>query len=302
MTGPRFSIIVPTRDRDRELRRCLGSLAALEPPAGGFEVIVVDDGSREPPEEAVTSWRGSLEVSLHRQPNRGPASARNVGAARARGKLLAFIDDDIALSPPWLVAMDRAARSQPTAALGGAVEPPPHAGRCAIASELIVTLATGRPSEPRATTGADGALRFLPTNNLVVPADEFARVGGLHPAFRVSEDREFCRRWRRNGRTLAFVEDARSTHFKELTVAGFLRQHYRYGKGAFRYQQGAGDGSPLEMIEPAFYRRVLDEAARALRRGELGSVALLALWQLANSAGYLAAAIRSAVAAQSPQP
>jgi cellulose synthase/poly-beta-1,6-N-acetylglucosamine synthase-like glycosyltransferase len=51
---PLFSIIVPTWNRPRELRACLGALAKLDYPESRFEVIVVDDGS-EPALEATDS-------------------------------------------------------------------------------------------------------------------------------------------------------------------------------------------------------------------------------------------------------
>ncbi len=268
----------------------------------GFEAIVVDDGSRDSLEALVAARDGQLELSLHRQPNRGPAAARNAGAELARGELLAFVDDDIALAPSWLVSMDRAASTHPGAALGGAVAPSPRGSRSAIVSQLIVDLATGRRREPGARPAVARSLRFLPTNNLAVPADCFAHLGGFDPGFRVSEDREFCRRWRQDGRLLLFVEDARCTHLKELGVPGFLRQHYRYGKGAFSYRRSAkAAGHPADPIEPEFYRRVLAEAVAALRRRDLGVVALLALWQLANAVGYGTAAIRSLLDRRPPR-
>ena len=44
MAEPAISVVVPTYNRATSLRRLLDALAACEPPPGGFEVIVVDDG------------------------------------------------------------------------------------------------------------------------------------------------------------------------------------------------------------------------------------------------------------------
>lgn len=291
MAAPRFSVIVPTRDREALLGHSLRALARLERPAGGFEVIVVDDGSRRPPDAVLADRAGTLELSLHTQANAGPAAARNAGAERARGELLAFVDDDVSPEPAWLLAIDRASRSDPKAALGGAVVPLADAGHCAEASELIVEIATGRAEQNE----DPGRLpRFLPTSNLVVPAEAFARVGRFNPAFRVSEDREFCRRWRRDGRPIRFVAEAICVHRKQLSVPGFARQHYLYGQGAFSFQRGSAHGAASpRVVEPAFYRRLLKECGAALGQGKVGLVALLALWQLANAAGYVSAAIRA---------
>ena len=83
-SGPSFSVIVPTHGRPRQLASCLESLTRLQAPAGNFEVVVVDDGSPEPLDEVVKPYRNRLDLTLLRQPNGGPGSARNTGAAAAR--------------------------------------------------------------------------------------------------------------------------------------------------------------------------------------------------------------------------
>jgi glycosyltransferase involved in cell wall biosynthesis len=295
MPAPRFSFIVPTHEREALLGRCLDAIARLEQPQDELEVIVVDDGGTRPLDDVVAARRDRIHLRLHRQPNSGPAAARNAGAAQARGEVLAFVDDDIALSPGWLRAMERAVRADPSAALGGSVESPQPAGRCAAASELIVKLAAW--GDDRAPAGRSGrpseGPRFLPTSNLVVSAADFRLVGGFDPALRRSEDRELCRRWRASGRPVRFVADATCTHLKTLSPIEFARQHFHYGQGAFAFQRAAPGGRLIDVIEPAFYGRVLRECVVALRRGDIALIALLALWQLANAAGYGTAAVRS---------
>jgi GT2 family glycosyltransferase len=287
MASPRFSIVVPTCDRESALDGCLDALGSLEAPTRSFEVIVVDDGGSGPLDELIAPYSRSLDLTLHRQPNRGPGAARNAGAQLARGELLAFIDDDVRVSAGWLGAMDQAARAAPSAAFGGRIAPPDGAGRSAAVSELIVDLATERRERPAAPS-------FLPSSNLVVPAADFHLVGGFDRALRVSEDRELCRRWLASGRSLAYVAGAACTHAKRLTVAGFAKQHFRYGQGAFAFQRGRPDpGSLIEVIEPRFYRRVLRVCGSALGRGDLAQIGLIALWQLANAAGFASAALGS---------
>lgn len=76
--------------------RCLGSLAVQTlPPA---EVIVVDDGSTD----ATAMLAERSGATLIRTAHRGPAHARNQGAAAAIGDILAFVDADIECSPIYL--------------------------------------------------------------------------------------------------------------------------------------------------------------------------------------------------------
>ncbi|GAB3289980.1 glycosyltransferase family 2 protein [Parahaliea aestuarii] len=97
-SGPFFSLVVPTRDRIDVLFRALASVDAQT--FRDFEVVVVDDGSEA---ECATSCREGiaaldcsvdyLHLGRHKR-GRGPAYVRNVGAWHARGRYLAFLDDD----------------------------------------------------------------------------------------------------------------------------------------------------------------------------------------------------------------
>jgi len=97
------SVVIPTHNHVAFLPEALESVFAqrLQP----REVIVVDDGSTDGTDEVL--WRYASRIRALRQPNRGVASARNVGASIASGDLLAFLDADDLWLPPkleWQVA------------------------------------------------------------------------------------------------------------------------------------------------------------------------------------------------------
>ena len=107
MENPSFSIVIASYRRPGPLAACLQSLAQLDYPRDRFEAVVVDDGSQPSLAPVVEAARGPLEVRFLRQKNAGPATARNTGAAQARGRFLAFTDDDCAPSPDWLTTGGR---------------------------------------------------------------------------------------------------------------------------------------------------------------------------------------------------
>src|SRR5437660_12003557 len=76
----------------------------MDYPGDRFEVIVVDDGSHEPVDGLATEFEDVLHLSILRKKHQGPAAARNHGAAHAKGKFLAFTDDDCTVSPNLLRA------------------------------------------------------------------------------------------------------------------------------------------------------------------------------------------------------
>lgn len=94
--------MIASRNRPDDLRRVLQALAA-QATSRHFEVVVVDDGS-EPPVR-LEDWDEPPTVRLLRGAGRGPAEARNLGVAFARGVVIAFTDDDTIPNASWLEAV-----------------------------------------------------------------------------------------------------------------------------------------------------------------------------------------------------
>jgi len=86
---PRVTVVIPTHNRRNLVREAIASVAAQS--YTDFELIIVDDGSDDRTAEVVQQYTG---VQYIYQANRGVSAARNVGVARARGALIAFLDSD----------------------------------------------------------------------------------------------------------------------------------------------------------------------------------------------------------------
>lgn len=97
---PEISIIIPTRNRNNYLNRCLASLCYQS--FNNFEVIVSDDGGTEKSDKIIQKYRNVLDVKYYWNKDKGgmsPAAARNFGLKKAKGKYILFIDSDIILPP-----------------------------------------------------------------------------------------------------------------------------------------------------------------------------------------------------------
>ena len=95
-SAPTFSIVIAVYNDWGPLRECLESLGRQEK-APGFEVIIVDDGSREPAPEFVRQWAGRYPLVIISQPHSGIPTARNRGVQTAQGSVLVFVDADCRL-------------------------------------------------------------------------------------------------------------------------------------------------------------------------------------------------------------
>ena len=231
MTLPVFSVIVPTYDRLPRLRECLQALARLDYPRRHFEVVVVDDGGNTPPKDVVALFWSELDVTVVTQPHAGPATARNTGAVNARGRFLVFTDDDCRPAPSWLHALEARFAETPDSLVGGRVINALLDNRYATASQVLIDyLYSYYNADFEAAT-------FFASNNMAVPAADFAALGGFDSSFPLppAEDREFCDRWLRSRRRMRYTPGAVVYHAHALGFRTFWRQHFKYGRGAARF-------------------------------------------------------------------
>ena len=223
-TLPTISIVIPVLDRADELARCLASIAQIDYPKEKIEVIVVDDGSRD--DSAKVALNHGAQVVSSGGVRRGPAAARNVGAAQACGELLAFIDSDCTASPGWLTELVHLFRDDRIAAVGGMVE-----GMCSASSvdryeAVMSSLSLG--SRERFGGGGDDTF-YLPSCNLLVRRELFASVQGFEDSMHVGEDVDLTWRLRDAGWTIAYLPAGRIYHEHRSSVRSFMSRRFDYG-------------------------------------------------------------------------
>jgi Glycosyl transferase family 2 len=97
-----FTVVIPSFNRVALLGDTLESVFAQR--FTDFEIVVVDDGSTDGTVDYLKSLSKKLRV--FQQSNRGAGAARNLGARNARGRYLAFLDDDD-LWFPWTLEVYR---------------------------------------------------------------------------------------------------------------------------------------------------------------------------------------------------
>ncbi len=233
MAGPLFSVIVPTYQRPEQLAGfCLPALAGMHYPREKFEVIIVDDGSAKPPTEIVDRFKERLDIRLVIQSNQGPAVARNRGAASSAGTYLAFTDDDCAPHADWLRHLETALERNARRAVGGRTVNVLSANGYSAASQLLVDYLYGYYLE------RPGRGLFFTSNNLAIAAEQFHGVGRFDENFQLGgEDRELCVRLAHLGFDLHYEPRAVVYHAHRLSAASFIRQHFKYGRGAARFHR-----------------------------------------------------------------
>jgi GT2 family glycosyltransferase len=296
VTAPAVSIVVPTYQRGRLAAATLQALAGVDPPAGGFEVVVVDDGSDDEHAaelEAEIATRPAFR--LIRQPNRGPASARNAGIASTSAPLVAFLDDDCFPASDWLARLVRSLDEggDDVAAVGGRVLPAPATNwvsRFCAAVEY--------------SSGVQPVFENAATANACYRRSVLEELGGFDEGFRYpgGDDPDLSRRARQAGYRLLFVPDAIVYHAEFESYRDFVAHMYRRGIGEARLARKARRevrAIARMLLLPVFLARTAIICWR--RTAGKGGLPIRLFWVALETVGrtaFVAGSLRGLVAGQ----
>ncbi len=224
--GAAFTIVIPTRNAGPPFERLLRGLVRLERPEGGFEVVIVDDGSTDRIDQLVAPHVGELEVRvIAERGHSGPPRCRELGWRAASGAVVVFLDPDMIVGPGWLLAHERAlaggadvvsgarwwidgpiAQGEPADALRARAQPGQHGGPVFGAIERELDRWCRR--EPQGVLVALGAQAA----NLAVRRRVLERTTGFNTCLRRLGDVELGIRLWETGARFACSADAYAVH------------------------------------------------------------------------------------------
>lgn len=217
---PRYSVIVPAYNSAATLADCLSALALQTVPPQTYEVIVVDDGSTDGTADLAKRFAAIVLSQTHA----GPASARNLGARRARGEFLLFTDADCVPAPNWVEEIVRPLESDPSVAASKGVYTTRQTG-------LVPLFVQIESEEKYAKLRRHRQIDFVDTYSAAFRREAFWAGGGFDTSFPAAsnEDTLLSFNLASQGRRLVFTDQAIVYHLHSESLGHYLRRKWRHG-------------------------------------------------------------------------
>lgn len=219
----RVSVIVPVYNGQGTIRGTVERILAqtITPE----EVVVVDDGSTDETAAVLASFGSQIRVL--RQPNQGPAAARNTGIRASRSQFVAMTDSDCYPEPDWLAALLSGFEDETVGGTGGIV----RGARPSLIGDYL-----DRIGLLDAAPDSSGEIPYVITANACYRRSALVEAGLFHETFRRpgGEEAELGRRIRACGYRFRRVEGAIVHHEHRQDLVSLLRTLATYGEGAAR--------------------------------------------------------------------
>ncbi len=207
-----ISIIIPVHNGGQDFRTCLTGLTHANPPP--YETIVVADGCTDGSGRMAEEFGAKL-IELSRPG--GPARARNLGAEKAKGDILFFVDADVVIPKHAVKRVADAFQNEPdlSAVFGSYDDAPAKANFLSQYKNLFHHFVhqTGN-SDASTFWGACGAIR----------SNVFRKMGGFNEKYPDPsiEDIELGYRIKEKGYRIRLLKDLKVKHLKRWDIYSLL--------------------------------------------------------------------------------
>ena len=224
-----FSVIVPCLNSEPFLERCLTALFAQSWPRNRYEVILVDNNSRD---SSIRIARSFPELIVLEEGIQSSYAARNQGVRRAKGRFLAFTDSDCVVCPTWLEQMASSLTEPGVALVLGDVRFARESFGLKIAADYEAQ------KTKYVWTNQGGRLCIAYTNNMAVRREVFEQCG---PFLQIARGGDVIFASKVAGRygpeSVRYASKSQIHHLEINRVSDWLRKVSTYGRSYVGYQE-----------------------------------------------------------------
>jgi glycosyltransferase involved in cell wall biosynthesis len=245
----KYSIIVPSYNRQEEISDLLNSFKILDFPRDRMELIIADDGSSDQTSQIVETYQKDFPFPLnfYSQENRGPGAARNMGMEKASGDFYVFIDSDCTVPPDWLKNLDEGLHQEKADAFGGRDSSREDFSDVLKAINFSMTsfITTGGL---RGKKGKKLAKFYPRSFNMGLSKELQKKIGGFG-SLRHGQDIEYSHRIINSGAKVSYLHDVYVFHKRRTSIKRFFKQVFNWGIARINLYKI--DSSMLELLHIA---------------------------------------------------
>lgn len=220
-----FSAIIPLYNRPQEIRELLETLTVQT--YKDFEVLVIEDGSKDDAEDIVKSFADKLDVRYFKKQNEGQGFTRNFGFERAKGDYFVIFDSDCLIPESYFETVNNYLKTNWLDTYGGPDDSHPSFTpvQKAISYSMTSPFTTGGIRGNKKALG-----QFHPRSfNMGVSRKVWETVGGFKIT-RSAEDLEYSIRIHTAGFKIGLIPDAKVYHKRRTNFKQFFKQIHFFGR------------------------------------------------------------------------
>lgn len=233
----RVSVIIPAYNAEKTISMCLRALVEQNFPKEKYEIIVVDDGSKDNTKEILKKISMKYPIiKMISQKNKGPAAARNTGAKLAKGNILLFTDADCVPEQNWIKEMVKPFENQEVVGVSGVY------GKNLAKHSVLARLIDAEIKEKYSKLLKLNQIDFISTYSAAYKKEFFFKVGGFDENFRkpAGEDTDLSFKIMKFGK-LVLNPKARVGHLHRSNLKSYIKQKFATGFWrAFLYKKHPG--------------------------------------------------------------
>ena len=230
MSSIKYTFVVPIYQRKEEVLELLESLYLSG--FKSFEIILVDgspDDDLSTVDKEILLKYSNLNYRRFHIPQLGISESRNLGAEKALGKYLIFLDSDIILPTNYLETVDMKLKIENIDAFGG----PDTAHESFTTTQKAINYCMTSLLTTGGIRGRKSSVnKFRPRSfNFGIKKPVFDKLKGFDTAIKVGEDIDFSARIAEAGYHIALIPEAFVYHKRRVSIAKFYKQVFRFGAG-----------------------------------------------------------------------
>ena len=221
----KFSFIIPVYNRPDEIKELLESFTTQTD--SDFEVVIIEDGSKDTSEEIVKSFTSVLNILYYFKPNSGPGDSRNYGMQKATGDYFIILDSDCILPPTYFESVKDALKLDFVDCFGG---PDKALDSFSDTQKAINYAMTSFFTTGGIRGGSEKIEKFQPRSfNMGLSRNAYEDTkgfGNIHPG----EDPDLSMKLWRKGYKTALIRNASVYHKRRIDWKKFYIQVNKFGK------------------------------------------------------------------------